>query len=56
MWEHDRFFVMMDPRCIDTGEQTCGDIAHVSFDACDLAREEQILALDVLKRGTKEFR
>ncbi len=47
--------MMMQARSVDASQQTGGDISHVSLDADNLTREEQISALNVLQRGTQKF-
>ena len=42
-------------RGVDARQQTRGDVAHVTFDACDLTCEEKIIAGDVLQGGAQKF-
>ena len=42
-------------RGVDARQQTRGDVAHVTLHACDLTREEKIIASDVLQCGAQKF-
>src|SRR5687768_13880124 len=45
----------MQARGVDTSQQACGDIAHISLYPCNLPGKEQIRAVPVLKCGAKKF-
>ena len=48
-------FAAKQARGVDARQQTRGDVAHVTFDARDLTREEKVIAGDVLQGGTQKF-